>query len=255
MIADLVNLISLSLNLFKSREPRQFEIALLFGVLLGGLCWLACSRYSRLWNLRFRVTLTHHVLCFLSALLTLAFSVTWRALDYSKQAAEVSIGNWEEGINRDTDWRGATFQKAWLRVRTLGLEDFQRPNVASGDTIPVTKDESRTAVASVYGAESVAHFRQNRPFLSRVLKARAEVPSESMNADVKSYFSRNPGKSYDPRQGVALVAKQVKSELELFLHRVIPVCKSATVALFLLVQSIPFGLVGFAAYHDINSSI
>jgi hypothetical protein len=255
MIADLANLLALCVHLFRGREPRQFEIAMLVGVLLGGLCWLGCSRYSRLWNLRFRVTFTHHVFCFVSAVLTLAFSITWKALDYSKQAAEVSIENWEEEINRDSVWRDATFQKAWLRVRALGIEDFQRPNVASGDTIPVNKDESKTAVASTYASESVAYFRQHRPFLSRVLKARAEVPSESMKADVKLHFAGNPGKSYDPRRGIALVSKQVKSELELYLHRMIPVCKSATVALFLLVQLIPFGLVGLAAYHDIKSSV
>ena len=254
MISDFLNLILLSVRLLFVREPQQFGVTLLVGVLLAILCWFGCSRYSRLWNLRYRVTFTHHLLCLIAALLTLAFSVTWKALRHTKEAAELSIENWEGEINRDKAWTDSTFKKAWLNVRALGLEDFSEQEIAAGHTIPVTKDQSKIAATSTYSNESLTHFRHHRAFLSLVLKARAEVSSDLMKADVKAYFASRKG-SYPVNRGITLVAKQVKSELSILVPRVVPVCQWTAVVLFILVQCVPFGLVGLAAYHDIKSSV
>jgi len=251
MISDFLNLYRLSVRLSLERDQQQFGLTLFVGVLLAALCWFGCSRYSRLWNLRYRVTVTHHVLCFVAALLTLTFSLTWKALRYAKEAAELSVENWEKEINRDKAWADATFRKAWLKVKNLGLEEFGEQDI---HTIPVTKDASKIAATSTYSNDSLAHFQKHRAFLSLILKARAEVSSDLLKADVKAHFANGKG-AYPVDRGITLVAKQVKSELTILLHRVVPVCQWTAVALFILVQCVPFGLVGLAAYHDIKSSV
>ena len=71
LIQDFLSLLGGCFSFYFANNRGGFGLALFVGVELAALCWWACSSYSRLWNLRYRVTLTHHVLCALAAILTL----------------------------------------------------------------------------------------------------------------------------------------------------------------------------------------
>jgi len=70
-------------------------------VVISGLFWFGAANYARLWNLGFRTTGTHALLCFLAAVLTFAFVVLFASFKYTKDAAELSIDAWQAASKQD----------------------------------------------------------------------------------------------------------------------------------------------------------
>ncbi len=66
-------------------QRHEFGITLGAALALAGGCWVAANYYVRLWNLRFRPTLIHHVLCFAAALCTLVFTLSFASLKFTKR--------------------------------------------------------------------------------------------------------------------------------------------------------------------------
>lgn len=254
LIQDFLSLLGGCFSFYFANNRGGFGLALFVGVALAALCWWACSSYSRLWNLRYRVTLTHHVLCALAAILTLCFTLVFAALRYTKEAADASVQLWEEKINLDRFWAYSTFSTAYYRVKALGLEDFSDappPGTSGGSHIPTNHDPSILAAASTYANAAAVHFTKARPFLSMIVRAKTEIPSALLDADVKNYFA-TVSKSYPPTRGISLVAREMKRQLGEQVPRVITVFRSIAIGLLLLVQFLPFGLVGIAAYRDLK---
>jgi hypothetical protein len=248
---DFLSLLGGCVALFFADSRAQFGLTLLIGIALGALCWFACSRYSRLWNLRYRVTLTHHVFCALAAILTLLFTVVFAALRYTKEAAFLSVQAWEQQINMDSNWGNKIFTAVWYKVKSTGKENYTGLPLPPNSTVPMNHPETRRLVAASYAQASVENFNTNRPFLSKILQAHTEVPSRVLDADVNAFFAKG-GAIYDAGDAVALVAKNIKSQLDEQVPRVVTMFRLFAVGLFLCVQLIAFGLVGFAAYKDLK---
>jgi len=250
---DFLSLLVGCVAFFAANSRGNFTLTLVVGSLLAALCWVGCSYYSRLWNLRYRVTITHHVLCCLAAILTLLFTVIFVALRYTKEAARVSVQGWELQINLDKFWAERTYASTWQKVKSLGLEDFTNapPPGMPNSHIPTNKDPSIRLAASTYAKASVEHFKNNRPFLSKIVHTQIELPSQVLDADVKNYFA-TVSKSYPPPRAISLVASQMTRELDSQLPRVATTFRLIAVGLFFAVQFIPFGLVGLAAYRNIK---
>lgn len=253
LLQDFLSLLVGCVAFFAVNSRAQFGLTLVIGVVLAALCWVGCSYYSRLWNLRYRVTLTHHILCCFAAVLTLLFTVVFVALRYTKEAAYVSVQAWEAQINLDKIWAEATFATAWQKVKGLGLEDFSNvpPPGMLNSHIPANKAASIHLAAATYAKASVEHFKGNRPFLSKIVQAHTDLPSQVLDADVKNYFA-TVSKSYPPPRAISLVASEMKKQLDAQVPRVVSIFRLLAVGLFLVVQFIPFGLVGIAAYQDIK---
>ena len=253
ILQDFLSLLGGCIALFVVNSRAQFGVTLLIGIALAALCWFGCSRYSRLWHLRYRVTVTHHVLCALAAILTLVFVIVFAALRYTKEAAYASVQAWETQINMDVVWAGRTFATAWEKVKSLGLEDFSNvpPPGLPNSHIPTNKPASIHLAAATYAKASAEHFQKNRPFLSEILQARTELPSRILDADINNYFA-TVSKSYPPTRAISLVAGEIKGQLDEQVPRVVTIFRSLAVGLFLGVQCIPFALVGWAAYKALK---
>lgn len=236
-----------------SNHPDEVLATLLGAMVLAALCWWGASAYSRLWNLRFRITLHHHVLCLLAAALTLVFSVLFASLRYTRDAAEASIDHWRTELLNDSEWANRTFIAAYEAVNALGIEDFSQhpPPGSGGRTIPLAKAESIAASASIYANSAATDFRQRRPFLSKVLLVRPEIPKERINLVVNEFFAKG-GQTYSLEEAIDIAAGEIKSTLQPQTGRVVPLARLLLVALFVLVQIIPFGLIGLAAYQDLK---
>ncbi|MEI7775485.1 MAG: hypothetical protein WCK17_12005, partial [Verrucomicrobiota bacterium] len=246
LIEDFLSLLGGCFAFFMANNRGGFGITLFVGIAFAAFCWWGCSAYSRLWNLRYRVTFTHHILCALAAILTLASTLVFAALRYTKEAADVSVQVWEVQINLDRFWADTTFSTAYYKVKALGLEDFSNappPGSPGGSHIPVTQNGSQLLAASIYANAAAAHFGTARPFLGKIIHAKAELPSALLDADVKNYFA-TVSSSYPPARGISLVSQEMKRQLDVQVPRVIPVFRSIAIALFFLVQLVPFGLVG-----------
>jgi hypothetical protein len=252
LILDLLSLLTGSVAIYSVRNPTGFRLAVFVGVVLALVCWYGCYAYTRLWNRRFHVKPIHHVLCALAALITLGFSVLYPALAYVREAGEASIASWEATVNRDGVWAATTFRTAYQAVRKLGIEDFKgvpEPGAVQS-WIPTSHDESRQTAAGVYASSACNHFSRSRPFLSKLVWARPGIPTEVVFADVRRWHRTNP--NYPPERAIELAVEQIRAGLVAQVPRIVALSRILTIILFLLAQAVPFGLVGWAAYRDIQ---
>ena len=251
MATDFLYLLKIAFGLFYSKTNHEFWITLGVGIVLSAVCWFGCSHYSRLWNTRYRVTLTHHSLCAATGVLTLFFAISWRAFEHTQEVSEKAVSEWVWTINQDREWSDAIYKETWRNVRALGIENFDHPVFAQMKSFPIHHDASRLKAASTVSQGCVRHFKDRHPFLSAILKARSEVPMEVLQIDIKSWFGANKG-VYGIDQGIKLVSTQLKQELGSSLDRIVPTYRISAVFIFLFLQAVPFGLVGFAAYRDLK---
>lgn len=255
-LGDLLSLLGLCLGLFFTQDRKGFVLSLIVGVVLAALLWTACSNFSRLWNLRYRTKPLHHLLCLVAALVTLVFTVLFASLSYTKEAAYTSVKVWQAQINLDQLWAETTYAKAFDAVRSLGIEDFSNVPLPGGigSHIPTSHDQSILMAASTYSNGAADHFKKSRQFLSLIIQGKAEVPQDVLQADIKNYFA-TVSKSYPPPRGIALVAEEMRRELDIQVPRVVTYARVTLVILFLLAQSVPFGLVAWAAYKDLKIAV
>lgn len=253
LLQDLFSLLGGCLALFAALDRRGLYVAGGVGLLLAIGFWVSCSYYSRLWNLRYRVTLMHHFLCGVAAILTFGFTLVYASLRYTKEAAYASVQIWEAQINLDRGWAGDTFSAAYEKVKALGIEDFTNvpPPGAPNSHIPTNSNPSILAAASTYASSAARHFSDQRPFLSKIIHGRADVPSQILDADVKNYFA-TVSKTYPTRRAIELVASEIKKELDEQVPKVVTISRRLAVIAFVLVQCVPFGLVGLAAYKKLK---
>lgn len=255
LLKDLFILLYTCVEKLAALRAYNFRIVFIIGLLLGVICWIACSYYSRLWNLRYRITITHHILCGIAAILTFVFTLIFSGLQYTKEAAYVLIDIWQKiEINLDENWKHQTFEKAYKKVKLLGTEDFSKyPSPAEGGrVIPTTKNESYNAVAEIYANEAVQHFKEAHSYLSKILWAKSDTPARVIYNDIERFFKANRGGRYSTEDAIGLAGKLIKQGLDLQVPRVVTISQIVIVFLFFLVQSIPFALIGYSAYKDLK---
>lgn len=254
VLQDLFLLILHCVAMLRSQVLTTFLVTLIGGLFLGAICWLLCSHYSRLWNLRYRVTLTHQLLCGMAAVLTLFFTLTFVSLKYTRQVAEAVVASWQQEIQSDSAWNNKTFRKAFEAIQALGVEDFTNfphPD-QGGHIVPTNKEESRIKLATVYATEAVQHFNSSHPYLSIILRAAPGISPKVISDDSTAYFSAHPGELYPTANAVRIAADHIRRGLDVQIPRVVPISRTVIVFLFLFAQAIPFGLIGVAAYKDLK---
>jgi len=254
ILQDFLSLMAGVLAIFSTTDRAAFFLVLAGGIGLAGLCWWACSVYSRLWNKMYRVTILHHLMCGLAALVTLPTVVVFVALKHASTAAGHSVQVWEIELAADRIWADETFKTAYDRVRTLGLEDFSTtPPPPAGHTIPAVNERSQIECAGAYAASAARHFNQRRPYLSKIASASAEIPRDVLRRDIRQHFE-TIGNSYPTGKAIALVGREIRDGLGAKLPRVVKVIRIQLIVLFLLCQLVPFGLVGWAAHRNLKAT-
>ncbi len=229
-------------------------MAAAIGLALAGACWYACSIYTHMWNRNFQMSPVHHICCAFASLCTLVFVLVFSSLYYTKQAAGASIELWNFQINRDQPWLNRTFAKAYDKVKSLDIEDFSKypPPEEGGQIVPLSHDESRNAASEVYANEACVNFDRQRPFLSKIVWSKPGIAPDIVEADIHTWFENHRGQVYPLNQGAQLATDNIKERLNAQTPRVVFLSRMVCAVLFLLIQLIPFGLVGWAAYRDIH---
>jgi hypothetical protein len=252
MLSDLTALFRNCIEIYMLRDPGAFRMTVILGVGLAALSWALCSVYTRLWNKRFRITLTHHALCAFASVCTLLFTILFASLQYTKEAALVRIENWQTQLKSDSVWGDRTFAKAYERVQDLGTEDFSNapPPGSPNSIVPMNYDETKQTVASLYANEACHHFDGTCPFLSKVVWSSPGVPADTIIEDVNAWMLHD--RVYPASRAIDIAGLRVREGLEPQAPRVVYLAKLAVVGLFVLIQMIPFGLIGWAAYRDIK---
>lgn len=252
LVGDFLALCEKAVEILFTDHRQEAATAVGIGVLLAALCWSAATRYSQLWNLRFRVTLRHHILCFVAAVGTFLFALLFASVPYTEQAARGLIAVWEQELPKDRTWQDVTFLSAYNAVKNLGLEPPDRFRPPSERFIPTTHPESQSKAAEVYINSAVADFQTRHPFLSLLLRVPSIVPKEKFTIAMREFFEANPGEPFPLREGIRIATTEIRSDLQTKTARVVWASRLSLIALFIGVQLIPFGLIGYEAYRDLK---
>lgn len=240
-------------------SASNFFLTVAVAVALGGLCWFLATQYTKLWNLRYNATFNLHILCAISAMVTVVFTIAFVSLDYAKEIARAKLGDWHRLINSDRQFTETTYADAYNKVKSQGRERFDparhfppgRPN----SSMPMARPETQIFVSKLTADAALAHFRRTNPFLSKVIMpGNADVPAPVITNDMKTFFATPNHGNYHMNRGVDIAASLFERNLELQTPKVVSRTRRWITMLFLLVQMIPFGLIGYYAYKDLKST-
>lgn len=250
---DLLSLMSQSIYIFFTHRA-EWVLVLAVAVVLAAGCWLVATYYSRLWNLHFRTTFRHHCLCLLAALCTLGFALMFVSVKYTKEAADTAIDTWSAQLVHEQYWSKTTFEAAYRAVKALGLEDPTRLQEGweQKQVIAISHRDSQKKLAEVYASAAVAHFHTDHPFLSIILGPRADLPAEFIAQRVNEFFRQHPDQTFKAQDAINIASAKIKDGLQGQTDRVVWVARTICIGLFVLVQFLPFGLIGYAAYKDLK---
>jgi hypothetical protein len=247
----------------EAQSASGFFLTVAIALVLGGLCWFLATQYTKLWNLRYNATFTLHILCAIAAGMTVLFTIAFVSLDYAKEIARERLNKWHESILADTPFLNATYADAYYRVKRQGVERFDPilnppPSNIKKSTFPLGHPQTLLFVGKLYADASLAHFRKTNPFLSRIIMpGNTDVPAPVITADMNKYFAAHRGEKapeYQLWHGVDIAAALFQKNLESQTSKVVTKARRWITMLFLLVQLIPFGLIGYSAYMDLQSS-
>ncbi|MFD2570169.1 hypothetical protein ACFSUS_05955 [Spirosoma soli] len=253
LFGSLLELISIISGGLAKLTPAQLGLTFAAAVGITTLCAWVCLHYVQLWNKRFQLTMTHKVLTALACTLTFFFVLAFAGLAFMKEVTLARITIWQATIKIDPVWSRETLHKTYESVKKIGKEDFSNfPSYEVG--VPISQSESKLIVAETYSNEACKNFDAQHPFLSKVVWASPNVPTRIVQEDVEAYFKNKQGQVYPTERAVDLAADHIKTQLTQQAPRVVTLSRIGLVIAFLLVQLIPFGLIGYAAYTDIRSS-
>ncbi|CAI9086099.1 hypothetical protein A7K93_07210 [Candidatus Methylacidiphilum fumarolicum] len=249
MIKDGLNLLREAFFLFLYQRPLYFWLTLLFSFFLAGFCWWLASHYTQLWNRTFKVKLVHHFFCGIASLMTFIFVSTFFCLGFTKTAGRDQINRWGYELVRNEEWENRTFEQARRAVWNLGIEpayEWTNPHI-----IPTTTYQSRLTVATIYVSNATKSFLSMHPFLGKILDLNITKAETLAKKDMDAYFALG-GTTYDDRRAIGLISSYLIWSLDQQTPRLSFLFRVLLVVLFLFTQSIPFTLIGIAAYRDIK---
>ena len=239
------------------QDIHTFNTKLIFAALLSVSFWILCGFYSRLWNRRFKVTPTHHLVCAIAAVSSFVFALAFFALKYSEEVAVLSVQHWQHSINSDSRWQNEVFVKAYNAVKALDAENFSGypPPAEGGNFIPSQYDSTKKRIASIYANAAVDHFNSSHRYLSKFLWADPDQSSETINRELVVFFQKNPGEKYDLRGAISLAAEHIQQGITQQIPRFVLTLRVFAIILFTFTQAIPFGMIGYAAYKDLKITL
>ena len=250
------NFIQICSEGLRMEGTARLIIYLVIAFVLSGFVWWACTHYTKLWNKVYHVTPSFHVLCGIAALVTFFSTLGFIGLKNMKPVAEQWVAQWAADVMDDYDLSNRCFKEAFYAIRYAGIEDMRgfRSPENGGDLIPISSNKTQVLVGEIYAGNACLDFTLRNPFIGHFLKADDGVPSEIIAADVNRFFKTNRGETYPLEQGFVLAIDQISSDLQSQCGRIVRVSRFWLVLIFLLVQLIPFGTIGYLAYKDLKNN-
>ena len=252
-VREIQSLLSESLDIVQGQDLPSLWFIFLFGVLFAAGSWVGAVMFAKLWNRKYQLRPWHHLLCGIAAVATLIVTVTWPITTYVMTATNAVDQLWQRHLAADENWQQQTFTQAYEAVRRLDLEDFSSipPPSILGSRIPLTDPASVQAVASVYVRASSEYFRKQFPQLGMFLQQKQEGEAIDFDTGLQSLLEES-GVVYPLDQTARYAASGLTVILLGHVQGWIWKVRLVTVGLFLTLQVLSFGLIGFAAYRNIK---
>lgn len=250
MIKDFLHIIIWGLQLLS--QMQLFKV-IVSALLLSAIFWIINSYYTKLWNKSFHVSLKHHLICAVSALLTFFFVLSFAGIRYLRPVSERIVTNWSSQLREDQLWNDQIYSKAYFAVKETGRENFTNIPLPgnNGSYIPFSREASLILSAELYASEACRDFSKKHHFLTLLLSARPTISNELIRKDMNYYFKKE-GNIYPLERAVQLASNQIMTELLKKTPRVVRVARTILFLIFVLVQTIPFGIIGYFAYKDLK---
>ena len=250
MIKDFLHIIVAGLQLLSQIQLFKVIVA---AFILSALFWIINSYYTRLWNKSFQVSPKHHLICGASALLTFFFVLSFAGIRHLRPVSERTVRNWSSQLKEDQLWNDQIFSKAYYAVKKTGRENFENipPPGSEGSIIPFSAEASLILSAEIYADEACRDFSKKHRFLTILLSAKPTISNALIKKDMDDYF-KTEGNIYPLERAVQLASNQIMTELLVKTPRVVRVARAILVLIFILVQIIPFGIIGYFAYKDLK---
>ncbi|MDR1130290.1 MAG: hypothetical protein LBK96_04850 [Prevotellaceae bacterium] len=221
---------------------------------LAALCWFVCVYYTKLWNNRFHVKPRHHFICGIAVILTVLFTLSFRAFGNLEEIVCRTVDEWEEQLVTDDEWGNETFEQAYLAVEKVNPDAFRglaRPG-EENCFIPIYTDEMTKTCVTAYVDAACGSFRTNHRYLNMLVHAEVGLSEEAITQDIVTYFKETGKDRYPLERAVALAARYIREELVAQAPGTVAKTRWLLAFLFLLVQSVPFGWIGYCAYKDLR---
>jgi hypothetical protein len=238
---------------------QKLAIAFLVAVVLTGLCWFGATHYTRLWNTQFHTKAIHHWFCGIAAAIAFVFVIVWFALAYLGPVAAFQVLQWGQKMEEDSNDIFLQ-QKAFMEdyAKKKGRWDEFKSQFKSNE-YPNIDDPSLEAIARLTSEALLADFARTHAFYYAIL-----VPSAVTEAYIQNYRefrAKDTGAAYplsgDPAKrgnyGVPFCVGVITKDLESKSPRIVFLARLALIALFVLVEAVPFLLIGYAATKDIKA--
>jgi hypothetical protein len=85
-----------------------------------------------------------------------------------------------------------------------------------------------------------------------MLSARPGVSEDEIEYDIREYFRNNPGTMYPLERAVEIAAEHISESLLEQSPKTVWKTQLILIILFMVVQLIPFGTIGYFAYKDLK---
>ena len=187
-------------------------------------------------------------------MLTVIFTVQYRAVGNLEQIVDDIIGKWSKHLLDDSDFQNKTYETAFYALKDVYPNEFKdvpAPD-ARGTYIPVNNNDMKQICVEIYVKEACADFSTLRPFLDKMLRARPGISEEKILDDINDFFRDNPGTMYPLERAVKIAAKHIRENLLEQSPKTVWKTRLILVFLFLSVQMIPFGTITYCANEDLK---
>ena len=247
-------------------DKRFLGMSIFKSLLLAAFTWWLCGFSMWLWNRRFRLRLSHHLLCAVAAVVTLATIFIFQCLGEVQNNALRDLKRWQSDYLADRSFDWLTFVRVSESLQQLYRQNgwswdsekyIYPPHEAPPDSekyaVPLDRKEAQDISLKIYCDRTVEHLTNELPVLSGILLHGAQVPTDSLRSDLASFQRTNESGVYDFTRGSLSIAgdfclKQLGNEVS----REILILRLWLVAIFMIVQLAAFGLAGHAAYSDLK---
>lgn len=251
LLTDVLQGVLTCLRIAATQHARLVPLAIGVGLLLAAACWIGSSRFARLWNRQFQLTIGHQVICGIAALAAFLATLGFFGMQFVSDYAQLRVRFWEAQLLTNVNWQQQTFTKAYQDVQRLGTEDFHGSSPSSG-RIPAESAQAREVIAHRYVTEAVADFRRRSPWLGSFLRPATARTSERLRTDMDTVVASRPGVAYPLDPATGFVARHVAESLLQQTPRLATLGRIVLAAAFCVVQLVALGAIGYAAHRDIR---
>ncbi len=292
MANDIIEIILNSIKAIQILSIYNITFGVLVAIVIAILTWTGAIYFAKLWNKAYTRRPISYLLSGLAAIISFIYIIVFFSFSQLDTITKLYLELWSKSLKINQQWQDETFHKAFYAVKKQDPEGFIGVTTPEdgGSFIPLRNENAQLEAAYVYANQASQDFKKTYPFLSKVLfgnnthTTKNEISSDikryfeqdygNGNQDIKSEISKlldryavsvdlcgleqmeqinpNENREYKAAWAVDLASDNIRKQLEKRISRVKIMTRIGLTVVFLIIQLIPFGLIGYMAYRALK---